>query len=162
MTSKLLIRCDIKGATQTPEYRNWHAMMSRCYNPNNNRYRGYGDRGISVALEWFSFAKFLGDMGMRPTPKSTVERKDNDKSYNKSNCIWLEQSKQINNTSRTRRIYWRGMQMSLKEWAKFLGLNYKMLHNRLKLGWTVERTFSTPKLDSKSFLVLGRCKRAKV
>jgi len=70
----------------TGAYRSWEALRARCLNPNNNRYKLYGGRGIKVCARWLhSFEKFLADMGERPE-RTTIERKDGNGNYCKENC----------------------------------------------------------------------------
>src|SRR5215467_13021120 len=68
----------------TPEYRAWQAMKARCYNEENPRFKDYGGRGILVSKRWYhSFQEFFNDMGPRPSQQHSLDRIDNDKSYNK-------------------------------------------------------------------------------
>ena len=72
-------------------------MRSRCYDPDNNRYHRYGERGIRVQSGWNnSFDVFLADMGECP-PGMTLERKNKDGNYEPSNCVWASQKDQQNN-----------------------------------------------------------------
>jgi hypothetical protein len=68
-------------------YKSWKEMRNRCNNPNAQNYKWYGGRGIKVAPEWDDFMVFLADMGERPKGK-TLDRKDSDGDYEKSNCKW--------------------------------------------------------------------------
>lgn len=68
----------VHGMEGTPEYKAWSSMRSRCSNPNNASYSRYGGRGIRVSKEWDDFSTFLSDVGMRPSPIHSLERKDND------------------------------------------------------------------------------------
>lgn len=75
----------------------WLAARSRCYNRLDADYANYGGRGIQMSPEWyFSFDRFLQDMGPRPT-KYRLERKDNDKGYCKENCEWATATQQTHN-----------------------------------------------------------------
>lgn len=63
-------------------------MRDRCSNPRDKSYKNYGGRGITIDPTWESYEQFLADMGRRPTIKHTLERKNNNGGYSKSNCIW--------------------------------------------------------------------------
>ena len=60
----------------------------------------YGGRGICVCPSWLhSFASFLADMGERPVNK-TLDRRDNDEEYCKSNCRYADAVSQTRNQRR--------------------------------------------------------------
>lgn len=87
------------GGKVVPEYPLWRGMKSRCYNKKSPQFKNYGARGITVCDEWRnSFAAFYRDMGPRPAPHLTVERKNNNRGYSKSNCVWATKSEQMRNT----------------------------------------------------------------
>lgn len=86
----------------TSEYSAWYSMMHRCYNPKNAKFHRYGGRGILVCERWQKIENFLTDMGKKSSHKLTLERIDNDKGYDPSNCRWATYSDQNKNRSR----YW--------------------------------------------------------
>jgi hypothetical protein len=64
------------GKRHTPEWTIWVTMKQRCENPNDKGYPGYGGRGITVCDRWCDDpANFFEDMGPRPTPQHSIERK---------------------------------------------------------------------------------------
>jgi hypothetical protein len=80
------------------EYNAWVNMKQRCYNPNHPEYVRYGARGISVCDRWrTSYANFIADMGVKPSPELSLERVDNAKGYEPSNCKWESKSLQSYN-----------------------------------------------------------------
>lgn len=77
------------GWSNTPTYRSWTAMHSRCRDPRNASYPLYGARGITVCERWESFENFLEDMGERPSLDHQIDRRDPKGNYGPDNCRWL-------------------------------------------------------------------------
>lgn len=70
-------------------YSTYRGIKNRCYNSNEKAYKDYGGRGIKMSDEWLNdFNVFCRDMGEKPSPKHSVERRDNDLGYSKKNCYW--------------------------------------------------------------------------
>jgi hypothetical protein len=74
-------------------------MIQRCTNPKGSSFEYYGGRGISVCERWRVFENFLADMGERPLLHS-IDRIDNDKGYEPTNCRWATWSEQRLNQRR--------------------------------------------------------------
>jgi len=74
----------------------WNHMLQRCTNPKNPGFKHYGGRGITVCERWLQFANFYADMG-DPPPGLMIEREDNDKGYEPSNCVWADRITQNRN-----------------------------------------------------------------
>lgn len=132
------------GMYRTSEYRIWSMMRQRCSNPKTARYARYGGRGISVCDRWMSFENFYADMGPRPSPKHSVERKDNNAGYSPENCVWTTHRSQSRNKSTNRLIEYHGETKTLMEWSEVLRIHYYTIHNRIKLGWSIEEAFTQP------------------
>src|SRR6266446_5483096 len=80
------------GRTPMPEYKAYRGAKSRCNNPNDEWYFRYGGRGIRFL--YIDFAQFLRDVGPRPHPSLTLDRKNNDGNYEVGNCQWATRSQQ--------------------------------------------------------------------
>ena len=52
----------------------WQSMKDRCSKPTNIAYKYYGKRGIRVCERWRSFARFIEDMGPRPSGAHSLDR----------------------------------------------------------------------------------------
>lgn len=132
-----------KGET-VPEYWVWAHMIQRCENPNDAEYKNYGARGIAVCAEWHDFQVFFADMGSRPTPKHTLDRRDNERGYFKDNCRWITQAEQNRNHRRNRWVEWDGQKKLITEWSRELFNDVHVISSRLYKGWTIERALTTP------------------
>jgi hypothetical protein len=79
-----------RGGKRSGTYNSWRCAVRRCTDPTNQDYASYGGRGITVPARWLGkkgFVNFLADMGERPAG-TTLDRKDNERGYSKSNCTW--------------------------------------------------------------------------
>lgn len=113
------------GMKNSSEYVIWFGMKARCYNPKSTHYKDYGGRGITMCDEWKeSFEAFYRDMGPRPSPEHTIDRKDGDKGYSKENCRWATRKEQANNRRNGILYEFDGERKTLAEWCDELGLCY--------------------------------------
>lgn len=128
------------GLRQTKEYRVWAGIIQRCNNPNCNRYKDYGGRGITVCDRWLKFENFIADMGMKPSPKHTMDRIDNDGNYEPINCRWATDEEQRRNRRDNRWIEYNGQRKIVADWAKDLGITRENLASQLNLR-TLEECF---------------------
>lgn len=140
---RVLTHGETKGG-QSPEYRAWSHMLTRCRNPNTNQFKYYGARGISVCERWLSFEAFVEDMGRKPSPRYSIDRVNNELGYFRENCRWATPVEQARNRSVSRTLTYNGETFSLFEWAKRIGVPYKRLWRRINDGWTIDRALSAP------------------
>lgn len=124
----------------TPTYRTWASMIQRCNNANNRASAHYGSRGITVCDRWLVFENFLADMGERPGPGMSIERKDVNGGYEPSNCMWANASQQAKNKQKTLRVGGK----TITEAAKSLGLSHSAIVTRMKRGWDARKAMTTP------------------
>lgn len=133
------------GCAKSTEYTAWTHMIERCYSPNNKHFSDYGGRGIIVCEQWkSSFANFLADVGLKPSPRHSLDRIDNNGHYEPGNVRWATKTDQTRNRRSTRLVTYQNRTQCLWAWSEELGKNYQTLYFRLNSGWTVERAFTHP------------------
>lgn len=128
------------GLSRTPEYNNWSCMVTRCHGKADTRYKA---NGVFVCRGWReSFESFLSDMGERPTPDHSVDRLDNDGNYTCGHCEecvangspmnlrWATFTEQMRNTSRSRFVTHKGVEMTIAEAAEMEGVPWHVMAGR--------------------------------
>lgn len=129
--------------SKSVEYRCWAAMLNRCNNSRNKDYADYGGRGIRVCKRWRKFENFYADMGPRPSPEHSLDRKNNDLGYIKRNCRWATAAQQKMNRRITKGVRYRGRTMLLIEACRLAGIKHALARDRLRRGWSVKRAMSS-------------------
>lgn len=128
----------------------WHAMLSRCNNPENAHYHNYGGRGIRVCKRWHQFQNFWEDMGPAPAGL-TLERVKNHKGYSKGNCEWVTRQVNLMNKRTTVRVVFRGVEMNLKQLSTLCGVPWRNLYHRLYVqNWSIEDAIKPVRFKSPS------------
>lgn len=124
----------------TAEYVTWQHMWDRCTNVRSAHYADYGGRGIIVCERWACYEYFLADMGRKPTPAHTIERKDVNVGYIPENCRWATRREQNRNRRDRPLVTIRGESRLLVDWADVCGTSVKILYQRIhRDGWTPEQ-----------------------
>lgn len=94
-----------KWENNNPEiHKMWVSMKNRCFNNSDSNYFRYGGRGISVYEGWKnSFDEYYNwikeNLGERPSKKYSLDRINNDGSYEPGNLRWADKSTQGQNSS---------------------------------------------------------------
>lgn len=122
------------GLESSPEYGTWLDIKKRCYNRNYKQYPDYGGRGILMSDEWKNdFQAFYRDMGPRPSPEHSIDRKDNELGYSKSNCRWATYLEQANNKRANIRYKLNNKEYTIAELARMHTMPYATMRIRLLL-----------------------------
>lgn len=133
------------GLSRTSEYRAWQTMRLRCTVPSNPAYEDYGGRGIRVCDRWLnSVATFVADMGLKPSSKHELDRRDNNGHYEPDNCRWVLRTVNSRNRRSSKLLTFRGETRTVVEWCEVLNLRYPAILKRLESGQTVEQALSLP------------------
>ena len=125
-------------------------MRQRCENPHLKHYDKYGGRGITVCDEWTGeggFAKFLKCVGVKPSPKHSLDRIDNDGNYEPGNVRWATQAQQNRNNRRNVKFTYQGKLLCLTDIATLAGININTLKKRLRSGVPFDEAVSRPVLS---------------
>lgn len=122
----------------------WASMIARCYNRKNQAYKNYGGRGIKTTKRWLKFENFYADMGDRPSPRHTLDRRDNNKGYSKRNCRWATYQTQNRNRRDTRILTLYGKKYNSFEACEKFNIGIHTLRMRLYKGWSDHEAALTP------------------
>ena len=82
----------------------WQAMIQRCTNPNNKKYRIYGGKGITVQESWLTFEGFWKDNEPLYQKGLTIDRKDSSKGYSVENVRWITKSQNSSETTKRKPV----------------------------------------------------------
>lgn len=136
------------GQSKNKLYSTWSDQKDRCYNLNSIVWKSYGGRGITVYDGWINdFGSWLDYVENLPHYKDkdrSIDRIDNDKGYEPGNLKWATKSDQSNNRRSNVRLTYNSETHTISEWASKIGMSAKSITSRLRYGWSVEKTLSTP------------------
>jgi len=138
------------GTPHSRLYNAYKGMKARCNNPSSKDYSRYGGRGITIADEFGTFAKyrrwFQHTFGIDDIPAGlTLDRTNNNDNYAPDNMRLATQKTQGNNRRTNKLLTFQGTTRTISEWADTAGIPRKTLEKRVsKYGWTVERALTTP------------------
>lgn len=138
---------EFHGKSTHPSFRRtyqiWASMLQRCAFRSSKGHRHYAGRGIKVCERWAkSFVAFLEDMGVCPHHFS-IERRDVDGDYQKSNCYWIDLSAQNGNRRDTVWITWREELIPASHALARVGIKNSTFwhHKKHKSDWSPQEVF---------------------
>lgn len=121
----------------------WSGMKDRCYNPNNNRYKDYGERGIRVCDKWVNDFKAFYDWAMANgyADKLSIDRINVNGNYEPANCRFTDTKTQGRNRRNNVIVEYHGEKICLAEAAEMSGINKETFMKRYQRGDRGERLF---------------------
>lgn len=114
-------------------YSLYSSMVARCNNPKSISYKSYGAKGIKVCTEWLNYScfyKWAKNNGYKDG--LSIDRIDNTKGYNPSNCRWIPLCEQYKNKTNNVRFTHNEETHIMSEWCKILGFSYTLAKSRRK------------------------------
>lgn len=139
------------GMYGTPEYSAWVSVIQRCTNPKAQEYVHYGARGIRICDEWrHDFGGFYAHLGLRPSPKHSLDRIRNEGNYEPGNVRWAIPEVQQSNRRNNRWIEFNGVRKTVAQWSRELGVHSGTIQHRIEVGWPLEAALTTPSKRGRS------------
>lgn len=123
-------------------YNIWTNMKRRCNVATNDRYNRYGGRGISVCEEWYKSYKTFKLWALNNGYRNdlTIDRINNDGNYEPSNCRWVTNLDQMQNTSVSWYVKYKNATYSLAMLSRVLNIPRTTLRSYLlKYNFDVEK-----------------------
>lgn len=133
-------------------------MKDRCYNPNNQEYKHYGGRGITICEEWQTPHSWKGGKAFKKwalengyADDLTIDRIDVNKGYSPENCRWVSIKEQQNNKRNNRLITYKGKTQTIALWGEEFGIPFSTIKNRLNKNMPIEKVLSIKNLSSERY-----------
>lgn len=121
-------------------------MKSRCYTPSSTKFYLYGGKGITVCDEWMDVVNFYNWSIKNGYKKGlSLDRIDGNGNYKPSNCKWSTYTEQARNTTQNNLLTYDGKTMCICAWAEYLNISKKMLSERIRRKWPIEKALTIPK-----------------
>lgn len=147
--------------SKSPEYRAWAAMHARCRQEDEQNSPHYFDRGISVCERWNDFQNFLADMGTRPGPGYSIDRKKNELGYSPDNCRWATTTEQNRNRTDSHKLTVNGTNVGGAELAGMCGVHRISVYRLIGKGLSGDEIIAHFKSASPTPQFLSSRKRQK-
>jgi hypothetical protein len=138
------------GESKTALYYRWKNIKQRCFNSKNPEWKNYGNRNITICNEWENDYTKFRDWALANgyKPELQIDRIDNNGNYEPNNCRWVNQSINQNNKRNNYFVTYMGTKKTITEWAKIVGIHRDTIDHRIQKGWSVKKTFETPKMKN--------------
>lgn len=137
------------GDTKSRVYQIWRKMKSRCEKKDDQAYKHYGGRGITVCEEWHDYLTFK-DWALSHGYRDdlSIDRINNDGDYEPHNCKWSTHKEQQRNKRSNVLLTYNGETHCLGEWSEITGMRLDTLWKRVKkYNFTNETAISRGKFE---------------
>lgn len=144
------------GMSGTPEYIAWQQAKDRIFNSNSNRFEDYGGRGLTMDKKYYigikAFSNFFKEIGPKPSPSHSLDRKNNNNGYVEGNMKWSNHVQQNINRRNNIMLTYKLQTKCLQEWAAELKIYPSSISMWLKknksFSWIYERFSKNDKSKS--------------
>ncbi|QES88826.1 hypothetical protein [Rhizosphaericola mali] len=141
-------------------YTMWANMKSRCNCPRRPDFKHYGGKGITVCSEFMDFKQFeLWAKTHGYKEGLSIERIDNSKDYEPSNCKFIPIRDQSKNRTTNVRLEFNGQIKNLSDWAREFKIHERTIRSRLDAGFTISEALTMTKnrsIKSEVFYYQGK------
>lgn len=131
-----------------PLHSAWGAMKQRCLNPNHPSWEYYGGRGVKIYEEWINDFKSFYDWAISAGWEKGLQLDKDIKGdgflYSPNTCCFVTKRQNSQKTRKVRYIMVNGVETSLYDLSIKFGLKRYVIIKRLKLGWDLDKTLTTP------------------
>lgn len=152
-------RATTHGLSKHPLFFIWIDMKTRCENEHCTSYEWYGGAGVKICEEWRNRFKNFYDWAISNGWQKGL-RLDKDKIpkglgiqpvlYSPDMCCFITHQENCNNRKSNHPISFNGITKNMTEWQSELGFPKDLIYSRLKRGWSIEKSLSTPLLRHKT------------
>lgn len=105
-------------------YSVWRTMLHRCEDEKREKYKDYGEMGITVCQEWHDPNLFI-DWAESHGYKNglQLDRIDNDGCYSPENCRWVTPKQNSRNRRNTKYLTINGETKCVAEWCETISIS---------------------------------------
>lgn len=136
------------GLIHHPLYWVFSGMKDRCYNSNSRVYHLYGGSGVRICDEWLndflSFYNWAINNGWQPGLEIDKDIKGTGLLYSPETCCFVTEKQNCNKRRSSKYLTFDSETKTVAEWSDLVGLSQQVIYKRMKRGWSVEKSLTTP------------------
>ncbi len=133
----------INSLTETQLQKKYYWIRQAIYNENSPDF--YYGHELDLGFDSFQeFADYVSKLP-QPTPQHRyLHRKNQHVGWVRNNLVLATGKQAGNNRRSAKKIRYKGLTLSHKEWADRIGIDYSTFHYRLHRGMTIRQIIQTP------------------